>query len=727
MKSQNMESKKTGAHKQNLQKQEITVANRFIFYYASLVRRIYGMVSRKDGKNIPGTQVTGSLPSLDEDISHGGPVPNPGEVMLFRYRKRLLFGIPENTHHKTVTLWAEDGRRLHVAERGLVHGCRIDAETAEDVRGYARTVRALADEIDLRDVWTLTRDTGEPVGFDEVAGFLWGERVDSTQTAALHLGLYRCPYFEQVTPGSYGALPEAAVRERLQQRRRHLEWEREWDELVEWFSSKETDPYDPGTFTSRQQVWVRNIIDYTLHGMAADKANQTKQLLSQIVAGKKDHQRSGYSILVRKGIWAADENVELLRSGRQVGFPAEVLDASAREGGQQEDRSGRRHRVRSALVLGDGSIALSARRRWWWRSTELGIHLPDVGSWVQEDSVLDNAASDRMGTLRFENESGLDGDVPMLPASIVGACTFGDGAAPAVSLYLTLDGKFGIRSVRVRMTTVTSKRDLTEDDVVGILEGERHEASKALNLLHRATLVFQNARSRAESFREGPPGVASLAEVIEREMGIVAGRCAVDWCLARHLPVMYAAQEAPADAEVLAATENPVLRRHEIRRATSPVSFEAMPAAHAGLGVASICPIAQPLHCYPDLVNLRQISTFLRDGEAVQSSGDLDVIRFRAREELTELDRLCNERRRYRQLEDMQESVGEIFDATVLHVRRDGVLVELEATSLWALVQPDRKVSAGDRLRVRVTGVDLWLRRLRASAVERDAVELQAV
>ena len=37
----------------DLWNKEITVANRFIYYYASFVKRIYGFVIRRDGDNVP--------------------------------------------------------------------------------------------------------------------------------------------------------------------------------------------------------------------------------------------------------------------------------------------------------------------------------------------------------------------------------------------------------------------------------------------------------------------------------------------------------------------------------------------------------------------------------------------------------------------------------------------------------------------------------------------------
>ena len=42
---------------------DLTIANRFIYYYANFVKRIYGFVVRREGKNVWTERQVGRLPA----------------------------------------------------------------------------------------------------------------------------------------------------------------------------------------------------------------------------------------------------------------------------------------------------------------------------------------------------------------------------------------------------------------------------------------------------------------------------------------------------------------------------------------------------------------------------------------------------------------------------------------------------------------------------------------
>ncbi len=63
---------------------------------------------------------------------------------------------------------------------------------------------------------------------------------------------------------------------------------------------------------------------------------------------------------------------------------------------------------------------------------------------------------------------------------------------------------------------------------------------------------------------------------------------------------------------------------------------------------------------------------------------------------------------RYWLLKHLSSCLGEPLSATVLHLRRDGALVELMDYPLKTVVRPNRSVSIGDEVEIRLNGVDLW-------------------
>ena len=112
---------------------EITVANRFIYYYyANVVGRIYGFVLRKEGKNLPEEHYVGRWEeeavlrgaqskavvrgkSIRKGVHRQGDPQHPrivsngrwsidleaGEVIIFHYRKRLMIGTLRETRWRS--------------------------------------------------------------------------------------------------------------------------------------------------------------------------------------------------------------------------------------------------------------------------------------------------------------------------------------------------------------------------------------------------------------------------------------------------------------------------------------------------------------------------------------------------------------------------------------------------------------------------------------------------
>ena len=79
---------------------EITVANRFIYYYANFVDRIYGFVTRKDGENVPEEHYVGRIDDL-------GPR---------RFRSRHQRGTGRSV--RTAIQWQGDPQHPHLVDLG---------------------------------------------------------------------------------------------------------------------------------------------------------------------------------------------------------------------------------------------------------------------------------------------------------------------------------------------------------------------------------------------------------------------------------------------------------------------------------------------------------------------------------------------------------------------------------------------------------------------------------
>ena len=158
---------------------EITVANRFIYYYANFKERFYGYVLRRDGRNIPDAHYAGRFkesgvstrsqpgkvssrpitrrrwrelrPPLPPEGRETLADPEPGEIVLFLYRKRLMLGAFSHRVWGTrICIAAEDGRRLVIRRNspGLPLPASALRTNPDFLRSYGASVRALARHID---------------------------------------------------------------------------------------------------------------------------------------------------------------------------------------------------------------------------------------------------------------------------------------------------------------------------------------------------------------------------------------------------------------------------------------------------------------------------------------------------------------------------------------------------------------------------------------------------
>ncbi len=738
---------------------EIIVANRFIYYYANFVERIYGFVLRKDGENLPEEHYVGRLRPLDRkrrwsgrsarrtsirskihrqgdpqnprpaQKGRWGTDPDPGEIVLFLYRRRLMLGyfLPRVRGRKIAVI-AEDQRRLSLRKNALIYLTGITTSDDPDIlQAYAASIRALAAHIDLEEIWEPFKEDPEPLSISDIATLYWEDEIDASRWIALYLHLRgACPYFEDRGANTWVPLkPEDAQTRKTLFNRREAQ-SQELAEFLYWFSQSEADPYAPETLTQRQQHWLEQIQQYALWGTEARESKQAKKFLSAISPGSGDLQRRAFDLLMNKGVWQSDENLDLIRAEIPLDFSKEAIRMADAIDPDEILKSGRRrklwrHRPFSLHNRRSPELAFSLKRR-WLGGYELGVHIPDVASLVPAGSALDRAASDRMATLHLP-----DRELPLLPPRLSeNLCRFQVGEQrPALSLLWKLDRNWVVKSLNVVPSVITNRECLSYTDAEAVCEGQDHPLGKTLQLLDRLAQQLGARRKQAGalpasnlpdlrieiegeeiSIREEDP--TNKAHRIVQELSIFASVEMGKWCASKTLPVIYETRDPLEHRDALEQIPHPVVRRHEIRRQTPPVSFSAEPGVHHSLGVSACCPILSPAQRYPDLMVQRQVRHYLINGEALYQPEEIDLIRYRAQEELDQLDRLRYRRERYMVLKHLSTSTDQIFSAVVLHLRRDGALVELTDLPLKTVVRPHGSVSVGDVIQVRLAGVDLW-------------------
>ena len=306
-------------------KREITISNRYIYYYASLLKRIYGLIIRNEHKNQPDERYIGHLDEDEIPSSQDGRLPGTpvrDEIVLFRFRKRLLIGTCQAVLPRKIseiTVLSEDGRRLRFHHPNLVY---LTGTSSTDVplKTYAQTIRALSREIDLEAVWEIAVESATPLPLLEIADLFYNTEIDATQWIALYLHLHGdCPYFQPQASDAYSPYTVGQVNVLL----RHNSIRKDRDEEREEFThamANNTESIAEHTLTSRQQTYLEQIRQYALWGSESQHATHAQALISEICKTKKNRQKSAVELLVQKKVWKRDQNLDLLRAEVPTAF-----------------------------------------------------------------------------------------------------------------------------------------------------------------------------------------------------------------------------------------------------------------------------------------------------------------------------------------------------------------------------------------------------------------------
>ena len=360
----------------------------------------------------------------------------------------------------------------------------------------------------------------------------------------------------------------------------------------------------------------------------------------------------------------------------------------------------------------------------------LGVHIADVGHYVQDGSALDREAFLRGTSVYFPGRV-----IPMLPEQLSnGVCSLRpDEDKFTLSALMVLDETGEVTNMRIERTITRSKARLVYDDVNALFAGDEHQ--KALMSDLEETLLQMRALARRIRSRREADGAIDFdteepkfvldaqgepVQIVKRDRGeaemmiedfmLTANECVARFAKERGIPLLYRVHEKP-DPEKLdilkgfldsigidtrgirhRAQPGDIRAVLEKTRETPEFSvismlalrsmqkarYDASPLGHFGLAMPDYCHFTSPIRRYPDLVVSRALTAVLK-GERVKLRGDaLSDAAIRSSDcerAAVEAERAADKLMMAR---FMASHVGELFDGTVSGVSEWGVYVMLQ-------------------------------------------------
>ena len=338
---------------------------------------------------------------------------------------------------------------------------------------------------------------------------------------------------------------------------------------------------------------------------------------------------------------------------------------------------------------------------------EIGIHIAAPALAIARDSPLDRTARARLSTVYMPGRK-----ITMLPDALVERFTLAEGrTVPAVSLYVDVDADFTVRSTRSAVESVRIADNLRLEHLEPCFTAEALAAAAALpdpRLDHacgRELWTLWGFAQKLQAMRgkqaETGSGRVEYTFIVEGDRITLRPR-------ARGAPLDTLVAEMMIFANSqwggeLARAQVPAIYRAQ---SGGKVFMTTVPSPHQGLGVAHYTWASSPLRRMVDLINQRQIASWIRSEPAPYPPGSESMLAAMrsfelAYEAYAEAQRTLE---RYWSLVWIQQQALASIDGEVI---RDN-LIRLSGVPVVARVPSVPELPAGTRVRLAVERIDLY-------------------
>jgi ribonuclease R len=422
----------------------------------------------------------------------------------------------------------------------------------------------------------------------------------------------------------------------------------------------------------------------------------------------------------------------LMENGFPLSFPDDVLEEAARYPDSiDKNEIKKRKDFREVLTITidpvdardfDDAISFTALKGGWY---EVGVHIADVGHYIAPDSALDKEAYRRATSVYLP-----DRVLPMLPERLSNElCSLRpheDKYTFAATFVINKQGK--VKDYWIGKTIIHSDRRFTYEEVQEIIEGANGDYEKEIHILNEIAQTLRGQRFKKGAINFSSQEVRFRLDASAKPIGIVvkeskeahqlieefmllANRTVAEYVggieyKSGTVPFPYRVHDVPDEDKlrvfalfarrfgikfdlgspesisksfnhmlesVQGKPEQHVLEQLGIRTMSKAV-YTTDNIGHYGLGFAHYCHFTSPIRRYPDVLVHRILQQCLENDIRVIKHLEVQCRHCSDQERRAmEAERAAN---KYKQVEYMQQFVGEDFDAIISGVATFGFWAE---------------------------------------------------
>lgn len=570
----------------------------------------------------------------------------PGTIVEFFEAKEVLCGVCTSVKNHRLSVLTEQNREISLAQSRAIH---FSSHPVDPGMGRDRLIqklaaltaqrRALMQEVNLEELWSLME--GESDGFDasELAGFIFPSPVSDDHVAAAQRVLLQDRLFFQYKDGQFFPRSADKVEQRRVELAKEAEKEAQLEQGSEWLQAlwhRKTRP----PAIAHQDAIVDSLKSYCLFGQDSPEAPFVKELFKRATIPPQP--QSAFRLLVRTGVWHENENLFLHEENISPDFPAEVLEHAKRlaatpmvpgdaAAGRRDLRHLKAFTIDSALTRDyDDALSLETLED---GTHEVGIHIADAAEFIARDDLLDLEAQTRVSSIYLP-----DGHISMLPPALSeGACSLRAGEDRLCMSFLfkiSEDGR--IHSSEIVPSIVRVDRQRTYQEV-----NESFPLDRELQVLHALAVKLREKRLTDGAVMLPLPDIQvyvnpssgmiqvsryekeTPSQITVSEWMIAANALAASYLAEKEIPAIFRAQGECKQETDFTQSEHELFRIYRKRRLFARAEVDARPQVHCSLALPQYTTVTSPIRRYSDLVVQRQLKHALAANAPLYSEEEL--------------------------------------------------------------------------------------------------------
>jgi len=563
-------------------------------------------------------------------------VATTGKLIEYLDGGKFLCAYVTGCQAKRLRLINQNGREMNLPLSRVVH-CSEKTHSVElpreelsrQLMETAEKRKQLMETINLQEIWELTSDeptdTFQPAFLAELS---FGKDADDDIVAAFLRSVFVDRLYFKYRENK--VLAHTAVQ--IEQIRRQRDKEEKTKTLIamgaEFLQKVHNSSRKDLEIDSNGKECLAIIRDFYLAGADSKHADIARKILK---AAGFNRPHDPFHLLVKAGIWDANENIPLLRNDLPVVFPllgiqqAEMLlqqgvDKLFNDPARKDFTKLRPMTIDGPTTLDfDDALTIEEQNG----NYLVGVHISDVAHYVRPEDPLFIEAMQRGTSIYFP-----EGQIPMLPRHLSqGICSLIQGELrAALSFMILLSDEAEVLKVRIHPSIIKVARRLTYDEADTMIKTDPELA--ILNDLRRK---LRNKRLDAGALllpfpdvnihiHDGAKVQVSLADTdtpsrtLVSEMMILANTQAARYVADRMAPGLFRAQKPPKK-RVVHGLDNDLFLNSKQRKMLSRGELLINAQPHSGLGVTQYTTITSPIRRLLDLVMQHQIHSLVRREE----------------------------------------------------------------------------------------------------------------